>query len=282
MNDQLENPLTVETLEPIERATPNTPPKAVSRTRPAHSVEPDAPAPRQPIVRTAYDDNEEEDDTFIGRHRAKLAIVAVLVIGSAIGYLMTREKTTRPYKAPERMVTIQMPPPQPPPPPPPKIQPPPPEQKMIEQAPVEEKPPEPKPLDEPPPTLGTNIKGDGPGSIPGLGSSGNGGGTRLGNGSGRRGGGRWDAFALGVQSRILDAVSSHPKTRAASVRKLQIRVWADATGRITRVELAGSTGDAAVDAALRGDVLNGLQLKEPPPPGMPSPIVLRISSRRPN
>jgi periplasmic protein TonB len=284
MNDQLEKPQTVETLEPFERSSPNAAASAkiVSRARPSHSPEPHPVAKKPPVARTAYDDNEEVDDSFIGRHRAKLAIAAVLAIGAGVGYLMTMEKSTRPYKAPERMISIQVPPPPapPPPPPPPKIQPPP-EQKMIEQAPVEEKPPEPKPVDEPPPTLGTNIKGDGPGSIPGLGTRGDN--SRIGgNGTGSgRGGGKWDGFARQVQSRIADAVRNNPKTRAVSIRSLQIRIWVDATGRITRAKLMGSTGDSALDSALQNEVLNGLQLKEPPPPGMPSPIVLRISSRRP-
>jgi hypothetical protein len=152
---------------------------------------------------------------------------------------------------------------------------------MIEQAPLEEKPPEAKPVDEPPPTLGTNIKGEGPGSIPGLGASGNGGGIRIGNGSGGRGGGRWDAFARGAQSRVADALRNHPKSRVSILRSQQFRIWIDATGRITRVELGGSTGNTVLDAALRNEVLNGLQLNEPLPQGMPLPIVMRISSRRP-
>jgi hypothetical protein len=53
-------------------------------------------------------------------------------------------------------------------------------------------------------------------------------------------------------------------------------------GRIARAELAGSTGDPAVDAAIKNQVLTGLQLQEAPPSGMPLPIVMRITERRPN
>jgi len=156
------------------------------------------------------------------------------------------------------------------------------EEKMIEQTPVEDEPkPEPKPADDPPPALGTNIKGDGPG-IAGLGSSGNGGGlggTGLGSG---RGGGKWDSYARQVQSRVSDALRRNRKSRSARFSSLQVRVWPDSTGRISRARLAGSTGDGALDTAIENEVLTGLQLQEPPPQGMPSPIVLRLSARRPN
>jgi TonB family protein len=156
------------------------------------------------------------------------------------------------------------------------------EQKMIEQTPIEqeEKPEEPK--DEPPPVdLGTNLKGDGPPDGFGMRGSGNGNllGDRKGAGSGQRS--RWGWYAGQVQSRIADALRCNDRTRRVSLN-VQVRVWPDATGRITRAQLAGSTGDAGLDAALKNEVLQGLQLQEPPPQGMPLPIVLRLTARRPN
>jgi hypothetical protein len=141
----------------------------------------------------------------------------------------------------------------------------------------EQKPQE-KPKDEPP-ALGTNIKGDGPSDGFGLGSSGNGG--FLGGG-GKKGGSRWGWYAGQVQAKIGDALRGNRKTRSASISGVQIRIWPDATGRITRAQLSGSTGDPSVDEAIKSEVLTGLQLQEPPPAGMPSPIVLRLSARRPN
>lgn len=156
---------------------------------------------------------------------------------------------------------------------------------MIEQAPLEEKAPEPepKPVDEPPPILGTNIKGDGPSNGFGLGSSGNGGGlggSGLG-GNGRRGG-KWDNYARQVQSAIVDALRRNPKSRAASISGLQVRIWPDSSGRVSRAQLVGSTGNPSLDEAIRNEVLTGLQLHEPQPQGMPTPIVLRLNARRPN
>jgi protein TonB len=75
-------------------------------------------------------------------------------------------------------------------------------------------------------------------------------------------------------------VRGHRFTRTANIRA-EVKVWADSTGRITRATVANSTGNAALDTALRDEVLTGLQLSEPPPQGMPMPIVLRVTARRP-
>lgn len=289
MNDQLDsNTETVETLEPSAKSTGVLRPAAKSvRSNFVSESKPIAAKP-EPARRTAFEDNEDDDDdTFIGRHKAKLAVlvvlVVVLVVGGAMAYLIANRGEAPPRKAPERVVIIQpfVPPPPPPPPPPPKVEPPPKmEEKMIEQAPVEDEPkPEPKPVDEAP-ALSTGIKGDGPSNGFSLGTRDGGrGGTGLGGG---RGGGKWDGYARQVQLRIADALRKNRKTRSAQVSNLQFRIWPDSTGRITRAKLAKSTGDPALDAAIENEVLTGLQLQEPPPQGMPSPIVLRWSARRPN
>jgi len=151
---------------------------------------------------------------------------------------------------------------------------------MIDQTPVNEEPkPESKP--EPPsPSIGTGIKGDGPAD--GFGLSGGNGNGFMGGGSGRSGGGsRWGWYASQVQARIADALRQNPHTRSASLR-IQIRIWPNNTGRITRVQLVESTGDQSVDNAIRDEVLTGLQLQEPPPSDMPTPITLRLTAKRPN
>ena len=151
---------------------------------------------------------------------------------------------------------------------------------MIEQAPVEN---EEKPDDKPPapaPDLGTGLKGDGPPD--GFGMGGSGGGSRIGGGSSQQRS-KWGWYASQVQSRIAEALRTNRKTRVAKMNSVQVRIWPDAaTGRVTRASLAGSTGDAALDAAITSEILTGLQLTEPPPAGMPAPIVLRLSARRPN
>jgi periplasmic protein TonB len=64
------------------------------------------------------------------------------------------------------------------------------------------------------------------------------------------------------------------------VMDLKVKIWADASGRISRAALAGSTGDPELDRALAQEVLTGLQLSEPPPGDMPMPIVMKITARR--
>jgi TonB family protein len=151
-------------------------------------------------------------------------------------------------------------------------------EEMIEQEPVEDEAPPDEPADTPPDLPSTGISG--PGGPDGFG-------LRAGSGSSRGGTGgsggqrsRWGWYASQVQSKIGEAMRSHRKVKNASLR-VEVRIWPNATGRITRAQLAGSTGDPALDAALRDEVLTGLQLSQPPPEGMPSPIVLRLSARRP-
>ena len=227
--------------------------------------------------------HEGENDSFVSRNRMKLIVTGILLAGIGV-YFMPKPKGSGPARKVEKMVVVQVPPPPPPkmlPPPPPKVQPPP--EKMEKQAPVEEKPKEaaPKKADNPPQTLATGIKGDGPGS--GLSSSGNGlgGGNFIGGPKGGGGGGKWDHYAGQVQSKISDALRRHPKTKSASIARLEVRIWPDGTGRVTRAQLANSTGDSAMDSAIQDQVLTGLQLAEPPPAGMKMPIILRLSASRP-
>ena len=64
--------------------------------------------------------------------------------------------------------------------------------------------------------------------------------------------------------------------------QIQVRLWADSTGRVTRVTISPSTGDAELDAIIRDEVLGRLTLREPPPRDMPMPVVTRVTARRPS
>jgi len=217
------------------------------------------------------DEPEPPAQNFFKRFR-----IAIVVTGVVLAGIMVVAKLSSGGGSSKRdtltLVSIAPPPPPPvmtPPPPPP-----PDEQKIEEPMIKEEAPKEEAPKDEPP--LGTGIKGDGAGDSFGLGG---------GSGTGRIGGngdaGKWSWYAGQVQSRIQQALQRNPKTRAANM-SVKVRVWPDVSGRIDRVQLADSTGDPALDSALRNEVLSGLQLQEPPPPGMPSPITLRVTARRPH
>lgn len=230
--------------------------------------------------------DDDDDDGRFKRHRWLLPLIVILAIGG-IGYAASHYKggPSAPARPVERMMTITLPPPPPPPPPPtPKVEPPPEEKKqeMIAQEevkPDEIKAPEPKPSDDPPP-IGTNNVGNGPDDGFGLGAykGGNGG---NGNGGGKGNGSKWGWYAGKVQNAIGDALRRNSRTRNAALT-VQVKVWADASGRITRAQLAGSTGDAGLDSILSSEVLRNLQLPEAPPQDMPMPINLRITARKSN
>ena len=220
--------------------------------------------------------------TFWEKHRTGVAVGAVVLVLAIIGVVVKvamGSKTPPPRKIEPIMAIKLPPPPTPPPTPPPPTPPPePPKEKMIEQEPVKEEPkPEPPKAPEPP-ALGSAIKGAGD---DGFGLSGNGGG--FGNGSGIGGGSRskWGWYASAVQSSVMSALRGHKLVRTAEMT-VTVRVWVDSTGRVVRSTLSGSSGRADVDSALKNEVLTGLQLQSAPPEGMPMPIVMRITAKRPN
>lgn len=229
---------------------------------------------------------DDEKEGFFQRFGVFLGL-GIVVLGGVAFFVFKKPSPSAPPVKQERIVMIAplppAPPPPPPPPPPPKVKPP--EEKMEKETAPTEAPkeaPKPEPVKAPEPApLGTNLKGDGPG-MSGLGTgSGLGGGILGGSTGGNGGGSRFGAYAGQVQARIADALRKHPKTKNATLR-IEVRIWPDATGRITRSALAGSTGDTRLDEAIQNGVLNGLQLHEPPPAGMKLPIVLRMTARRPN
>ena len=211
-------------------------------------------------------------------------VLALVLIGGGV-WALSRGGNSKPSKpkAPET-ITITLPPP-PPPPPPPKVEPPPPKdepqpkEEMIEQEPVAEDEPPPEAAPEAPPgeDLSTGITG---GNGPDMGLSRGNGNGRIGGTNGKHGSGsRFGWYAAKVQSSIADALRSNSVTRTANGR-LDVRIWPDANGRITRVQLVESTGNAAVNQAIKNQVLTGLQLPQAPPADMPVPITIRINASK--
>lgn len=233
----------------------------------------------------------DDSGSFLGEHGPALGAGAALLVALAAAALLLFGQDERAVrKVPEVMMVRLQPLPPPPPPPPPKpVETP----KMVEQTPVriaEPKPERPldkpldKPLDrpksdEPPPgPLALDAKAEGPGDSFGLAGR-EGGAGILGGGGG--GGSRWGWYAAIVQAQVEEALRANRKTRAARAR-VEVRLWADPAGRVTRVQMSESTGDAEIDDAIRTEVLGGLVLKEPPPREMPMPIVARLVARRPS
>jgi hypothetical protein len=148
---------------------------------------------------------------------------------------------------------------------------------MIEQQPVDEN--EQKPDDAPkaPSNLTTGLTGPGGDSF-GLGADR--GGRGFGNGGGNGGShSRFGWFAGEIQKTFQEALSRNRVTSMAQFAE-KARIWADSSGRVTRVKLQGSTGNAEVDKAIE-DALTGLQLQDAPPGDMPMPIVMWLRAHRP-
>ncbi|WP_448044317.1 TonB C-terminal domain-containing protein [Bradyrhizobium liaoningense] len=218
------------------------------------------------------------------RYGAALTVIAVL-LGGVVYLLVGHDDMPPPRQVRELTIVNIVPPPPPPPPPPPQQMP---EQKMVEQPKMaepefkEDKPldkPKDEPVkdaknDQPPGPLSLDAKAVGPGDLFGLG--GNPGGNPYG---GRGGGSRWGWYASIVQAQIESALRGNSRTRNA-VMQVQIRLWADASGRVSRIQLVSSTGDAELDAIIRNDVLGSLTLREPPPKDMPMPMIARVTARR--
>jgi periplasmic protein TonB len=222
--------------------------------------------------KTFFDEDEERDERpFFKRYWVPIAVLvfAGAAIGMTLKTIANSAATAR--KAPT-VISLTLPPP----PPPPPVQTAPPEVVQDQQTFQPEEKPEdepPKPPDQPP--IGTNIKGDGSSNGFNLSNS-----AGSGVGGGKTNASRFGWYAGQVQSKVSEALRANRKTRTAELA-IRARIWPDENGRVTRAQLSGSTGDASLDAAIRDEVLNGLQLREPPPPGMPLPIVLRLSAKRP-
>lgn len=151
---------------------------------------------------------------------------------------------------------------------------------MVEQEAVQEDeaPPDEAPAEDPGPDLGTGLVGDGPNGF-GL-TAGGGNGNRSGNIGGKGGGSKYGWYAAKVQNTISAALRNNTTTRTAAFT-LNVKIWADRSGRVTRAQLVGSTGRSDIDQIIRNQILNGLMLSDPPPDDMPMPINLRITARKP-
>lgn len=219
------------------------------------------------------------------RYGGAVAVIALVFVGG--WFLLSGGNDAPPPKQVRELTVVNIVPPPPPPPPPPqkmleqpKVTE---EPKMVEQERLEDKPVE-KPADdpvkdakneEPPGPLSLDAKATGPGDLFNLGSKV--GGSPYG---GRGGGGsRWGWYASIVQTQIEAALRGNEKTKHA-VMQLQLRLWADNTGRISRVELVNSSGNAEIDAAVRNEIIGSLTLREPPPNDMPMPVVIRATARK--
>lgn len=163
-----------------------------------------------------------------------------------------------------------------PPPPPPKIEKPPEpvvkEEVKIPQ--LEEPRPLPDMADEPPPAETLGLDADGSGAGDSFGLVGRKGGHGLLNGAGSPA----MYYASQLQARIEDSFAEQEDTRRKAY-SVVAGIWVGQDGHILRVELNGSTGDSHLDEVLKETIEQIQALAVAPPPDMPQPIRMRISSR---
>ncbi|NIK88958.1 TonB family protein [Rhizomicrobium palustre] len=215
----------------------------------------------------------ERTGLFRGHGPAVIAgLVFLFVVGTTVFFLATTDKNA-PRQIHEFTMVRLVPPPPPPPPPPEQVQP-----KMIEQPKMVT--PEEKSLAEQVQKnpaakgpLGLDAKGDGAGDAFNL--AGNQGGNGLLSG----GGSRWGWYAGIVQQQVENALRANRKTRRA-VFDVEVAVWIDTSGRVTRVKVRRSTGSRELDAAIENEVFAGMVVREAPPPDMPMPMVMRNSAHQ--
>jgi len=191
----------------------------------------------------AHHDQSEfsEKRTFLGRFGFAIGVVVLAVIVVTVFSKMFSGRSDPAPRKPQELVMIKpapLPPPPPPPPTPPQNEP---QKQMMEQQPLDDQDvkPEEAPADALP-NIGTNIQGNGPAD--GFGLSGKGGNFIGGGGGGKHGGSRFGWYANKVSRAVEDALRQNSRTRTASF-VVKVRLWADVTGRVTKVRLADSTGD---------------------------------------
>ncbi len=145
---------------------------------------------------------------------------------------------------------------------------------------------QPRQDDSPPPAANLGVDADGGSGSDGFGLVGNRGGRDIttiggtGTGSGTGvGGGRpnYGFYTTQLQSQIQEELNKTDQLRGSEYRAL-VNVWVGADGKVARVELASTTGDAGTDALLRQSIAQVQRLRAPPE-NMPQPLRLRISAR---
>ncbi|MGZ8219370.1 energy transducer TonB family protein [Methylomagnum sp.] len=214
--------------------------------------------------------------------RLPMLIGVVLSLAIALGVyflkdLFQKQPTT---KRTVQQITVLPPPP---PPPPPEVKPPPPEmkeEKIEEPEPEPEKEPEPAPEQaEEPPGDQLGVDGEGGAGSDAFGLAARKGGRSLLGGSA---GSVIHWYGGQVKQTLVDELHALLEETPArrSGYSVTLEIWIGPDGRLSRAELAGSSGKPEVDQAIRAALPKlRLAMPKPPPENMPQPVKIRVVSR---
>lgn len=248
----------------------------------------DRPDSSEPSLAGLIESNQSQ--SFVNARRVAKWGALLLVLGVA-GYFVwqwANSMAGMQREAPKLTMVIPLPPPPPPPPEPEKPPEPeePKEEKVVEPEPVPEPTPvdDPKPKEDAPPSPSDDLadpmqmNADAQagndsfniGAGQGRGMAGGGGGGRVGNATYSQ----YLAYAL---QKIL---RSDDRTKNLAYR-LNVDIWLNASGQVSRVELTRTSGDAEIDAKVIAALRAVPALDERPPASVVMPIRASLTSRRP-
>jgi protein TonB len=226
------------------------------------------------------------------RDRILIGLGGIALFGVIIAGLneLTRSGES-PVKRTIQVITLVKPAPLPPPPPPP---PPPQKVEFTKAKPMDMKPAkvdDPKPDNKPPAPKAAKDNDDppppGPLKLDTAASGADAFGLQAGGGrditgfGGGGGGSRFGGFISAAQRQIQHAMETDERFASAHFRrKVSIESWWSPDGKLTRLELIGSTGDPELDRALKQLLLAMPAVGQTVPLDMPQPAVLRIGAQQ--
>ncbi|GAQ26323.1 TonB family protein [Ralstonia insidiosa] len=210
-----------------------------------------------------------------------IGAVAVLIVVAVVWYLLAGTASTK-REAPSTPMLVLQPPPPPPPPPQPEKQP---EPDKVKPEVVEPKPdptPEtPKPADDTPnpakdlsDPVTMNADGQAGTDAFGIGAGKGGGMSGTGAGGGNATYGRYFGYVL------QQALSRDDRVRRLAFL-MQVNVWLDPNGRVTRVELVHGSGNADTDQAVLASLRAIERVDERPPASLQFPQRVTLQGKRP-
>jgi hypothetical protein len=217
---------------------------------------------------------EDEEKEGPGRFLKPLLLVAVFLALAAAIWWFAHQQTGIRRSAPQ-IQTITMVPPPPPPPPPPKT-PPPPEQKVEETPRPEETPKTPSPPQQ------VTINGPAQAGSDAFGVQAGSGGGMIGSGGASTPGTDTSGLSEATYRRYLSGELTNTlqedKAVNRSVFTAEVLIWMDGR-RITRAQIARSTGDGKLDKAITAS-LERVSVDQAPTSGVRFPQRVVVHGRR--